>query len=121
MCDWSSDLVSSDLGGFFPSRGKGDSPPPLFVTYYSCTGFLRGGVGDEWPLDSMAESGISAICIKTAPYRTDAAMRYGLGLSAGESLFARLAATAEIARARVGMGGRSFGPQVPMWTPREPN
>src|SRR3546814_4151049 len=39
-------------GWFFPSRGKGDSPPPLFVTYYSCTGFLRGGVGDEWPLRS---------------------------------------------------------------------
>src|SRR3546814_13169785 len=116
MCDWSSDLVSSDLGGFFPSRGKGDSPPPLFVTYYSCTGFLRGGVGDEWPLASLAESGISAICINTAPYRIDAAMRYGLGLSAVESLVARLASTGEIDRARVGMGGLSFGTEVTLWT-----
>lgn len=103
-------------GWFFPSRKKGGSPPPLFVSYYSCTGFLRGGVGDEWPLASLAESGISSICINSPSYRTDATVRYGLGLSALESLVTRLAASGEIDRTRIGMGGLSFGTEVTLWT-----
>lgn len=103
-------------GWFFPAREKGDSSAPLFVTYYSCTGFLRGGVGDEWPLASLAESGISALCINQAPYRIDAAERYGLGLSAVESVVAQLASSGEIDTARVGMGGLSFGTEVTLWT-----
>src|SRR3546814_16241684 len=43
-------------------------------------------------------------------------MRYGLGLSAVESLVARLASTGEIDRTRVGMCGLSFGTEVTLWT-----
>src|SRR3546814_9186629 len=48
-------------GWLFEARvPAGSPPPPLFVTYYTCNGFLRGGVGDEWPLATMASYGISA-------------------------------------------------------------
>jgi len=112
---WTDASGQEFTGWFFPARKKGDSPPPLFVTYYSCTGFLRGGVGDEWPLASLAESGISALCINSAPYRIDAAVRYGQGLSAVESVVVKLASKGEIDRTRVGMGGLSFGSEVTLW------
>jgi dipeptidyl aminopeptidase/acylaminoacyl peptidase len=103
-------------GQFFPARETGRGPSPLFVTYYVCKGFLRGGVGDEWPLASLAEDGISALCVNYAPYRTDAAVRYGQGLSAVESVVDLLASKGEIDRTRVGMGGLSFGTEVTLWT-----
>lgn len=103
-------------GQFFPARQTGHGPSPLFVTYYVCKGFLRGGVGDEWPLASLAESGISALCINSAPYRTNAAERYGEGLSAVEGVVDFLASKGEIDRTRVGMGGLSFGTEVTLWT-----
>jgi dienelactone hydrolase len=103
-------------GQFFPARHAGDGPSPLFVNYYDCRSFLRGGVGDEWPLASLAESGISALCINSAPYRTDAAERYGQGLSAVEGVVDLLASKGEIDRTRVGMGGLSFGTEVTLWT-----
>lgn len=102
-------------GQFFPARRIGLGPPPLFVTYYSCTGFLRGGVGDEWPLASLAEHGISALCINQRPYLVDAVERYDQGLAAVESVIDLLASQGEIDRGRVGMGGLSFGSEVALW------
>jgi len=113
---WTDAHGQTFTGWFFPSKSRGDAPAPLFVSYYSCTGFLRGGVGDEWPLASLAENGISALCINYAPYRVDAAERYGLGLSAVESAVSLLASSDEIDRTRVGMGGLSFGTEVTLWT-----
>jgi hypothetical protein len=114
---WTDANGQAFTGQFYPSKIGGDSSPsPLFITYYQCTGFVRGGVGDEWPLPSLAEVGISALCINSAPYRTDPAERYGLGLSAIESAVELLAANGEIDRERVGLGGLSFGSEVTMWT-----
>jgi dipeptidyl aminopeptidase/acylaminoacyl peptidase len=113
---WTDSKGLEFTGQFFPARRTGHLPSPLFVTYYACKGFLRGGVGDEWPLASLAENGISALCINAAPYRTDAAARYGEGLSAVESAIDFLASRGEIDRARVGMGGLSFGAEVTLWT-----
>ncbi len=103
-------------GQFFSARRAGHRASPLFVTYYVCRGFLRGGVGDEWPLASLAERGISALCIDSAPYRSDAIERYGEGLSAIEGAIDFLASKGEIDRTRVGMGGLSFGTEVTLWT-----
>ncbi|MEN5062135.1 Atxe2 family lasso peptide isopeptidase [Luteimonas sp. TWI1416] len=91
-------------------------PPPLFITYYRCMGFVRGGSGDEWPLASLAAHGISTLCINAPSFSSDAAERYGVGLSAVESAIALLAADGRIDPARVGMGGLSFGSEVTMWT-----
>ncbi|WP_202839140.1 Atxe2 family lasso peptide isopeptidase [Luteimonas saliphila] len=103
-------------GQYFAARRSNADPAPLFVTYYSCPGFLRGGVGDEWPLASLAIHGISALCInQSTEYATDAVERYGQGLSAVESVIDHLASKGEIDRAKVGVGGLSFGGEVALW------
>lgn len=104
-------------GHLFPVPSGVETPTPLFVTYYSCQGFLRGGVGDEWPLASLAAHGIAALCINQVPeFSLDPVVRYGKGLAAVESVIDVLASTGEIDPARVGMGGLSFGSEVTMWT-----
>lgn len=109
-------------GQFFAARDDGVRKLPLFVTYYSCPGFVRGGVGDEWPLAALAQVGISALCINQLPgYTMDALERHGEGLAAVESAVALLSAQAGIDPARVGMGGLSFGGAVTLWTATESN
>jgi dipeptidyl aminopeptidase/acylaminoacyl peptidase len=109
-------------GQFYSARRNGDGPAPLFVTYYSCPGFVRGGVGDEWPLVSLAQAGISALCINDPPgYIMDAVARHGQGMAAVESVIDLLSSENEIDRARVGMGGLSFGGAVTLWTATESN
>lgn len=107
-------------GQYFPaSLEHGESRAPLFVSYYRCHGFLRGGMGDEWPLASLALRGIAALCINAAPYRIDALERYGNGLSATESVVDLLAKRGDIDPARVGFGGLSFGSEVALWLATE--
>lgn len=104
-------------GHLFDARkpGKAD-PPPLFVTFYTCDGFLRGGLGDEWPLASMADSGISALCINGLPGRhPDVREHYNQGLLAVESVVRMLSDAGVIDARRVGMGGLSYGSEVTMW------
>jgi len=103
---------------FFEARGaSAGHPPPLFVNFYHCYGFLRGGVGDEWPFSTLAEDGISALCINAIPeYRFDAAARYDQGRAAVESVVKLLSAEGRIDRTRVGMGGLSYGSEVTLWT-----
>jgi len=113
---WTDAKGQEFTGQFFPARRTGDGPSPLFVNYYNCRGFLRGGVGDEWPFASLAEDGISALCINSAPYRLDAIERYGQGLSAVKSVIDLLASKRQIDRTKVGMGGLSFGTEVTLWT-----
>src|SRR6185437_6716845 len=105
-------------GRLFEARGaRAGHPPPLFVNFYHCYGFLRGGVGDEWPFATLAEDGISALCINAIPeYRLDAAARYDQGRAAVESVVKLLSAEGRIDRTRVGMGGLSYGSEVTLWT-----
>lgn len=107
-------------GQFYSARDEGGEPAPLFVTYYTCPGFVRGGYGDEWPLASMVQAGISALCINQLPgYTLDAIERHGEGTAAVESVIDLLAGEGEIDRARVGMGGLSYGGAVTLWTVTE--
>lgn len=105
-------------GQFFEARGaSAGHPPPLFINFYHCYGFLRGGVGDEWPFSTLAEDGISALCINAIPeYRLDAAARYDQGRTAVESVVKLLSAEGRIDPTRVGMGGISYGSEVTLWT-----
>lgn len=103
-------------GQFYPAQRSGQGLPPLFVSYYWCKGFVRGGLGEELPFASLAENGISALCINVAPSREDAVEQYEQGRSAVESVVGLLAANGEIDRTRVGMGGLSFGAEITMWT-----
>ncbi|WCE06217.1 Atxe2 family lasso peptide isopeptidase [Pseudoxanthomonas sp. JBR18] len=105
-------------GYLYEARRLGPgAPPPLFVTFYTCYGFLRGGVGDEWPLASLAEMGIAALCINAIPDSSkDFAVRVDQGRAAVESAVAFLAKEGRIDGNRVGMGGLSYGAEVTMWT-----
>ncbi|ODU35106.1 Atxe2 family lasso peptide isopeptidase [Sphingopyxis sp. SCN 67-31] len=88
---------------------------PLFVTYYRCNGYLRGGVGDEWPLRALAANGIAALCINGLPSAEGGTRRYQAGLDVVKSAVDMLAARGLIDPDEVGMGGLSFGSEVTMW------
>ena len=93
-------------------------PVPLFVTYYSCSGYLRGGLGDEFPLREFARNGIAALCINRFPAPD------GIGDQVGAYRIAQSGVAAAIALlvregiadpAKVGMGGVSFGGETTIW------
>lgn len=113
---WTDAKGTRFTGQFYPAKTKGHKPPPLFISYYRCSGFLRGGMGDEWPLSTLAEKGIAALCINAPPLQHDAVKRYEQGRSAIESAVDYLTSRGDIDAARVGMGGLSFGAEVAMWT-----
>jgi dipeptidyl aminopeptidase/acylaminoacyl peptidase len=120
LLQWTDTVGRNYTGQFYAARGSDGAPVPLFVTYYSCPGFLRGGVGDEWPLATLAQAGIAALCINQLPgYTMDAVKRHGQGLAAVGSAVALLSSQGEIDRRRVGMGGLSFGGAVTLWTATE--
>jgi dipeptidyl aminopeptidase/acylaminoacyl peptidase len=105
-------------GQLFEARGTdAGHPPPLFVTFYSCDGFLRGGLGDEWPLATLAEDGISALCINAiSGLGRGIVAHYDQGRAAVESIVKLLSSEGRIDRARVGMGGLSYGSEATLWT-----
>lgn len=113
---WRDDSGRAFTGQYFPARRNGRKAVPLFVTYYNCSGFLRGGSGDEWPLATMALKGISALCINALPFRLDAVERYDAGRSAVESAIQLLRSEGEVDSGKVGMGGLSFGAETTLWT-----
>ncbi|GAB3309903.1 Atxe2 family lasso peptide isopeptidase [Luteimonas notoginsengisoli] len=106
-------------GQLFDGKAPAAASRPLFVTYYSCTGFLRGGTGDEWPLASFADAGIAALCINARPHQPDPIARYDEGASAVKSVVELLANEGVIDPDRVGMGGLSFGSEVTLWVATE--
>lgn len=111
---WRGEHGEEYSGWLFPARDTARAP--LFVTYYSCEGFLRGGVGDEWPLATLASDGISALCINANPGYLDVVRYYDQGLSAVKGAVNLLAKRGRVDPARVGMGGLSYGSEVTMWT-----
>lgn len=74
---------------------------PLFVTYYRCPGFVRGGMGDEYPLRAMAARGIATLCINRLPGEMTAEAGYKLGLQAVEAAIDHLADQGIVDRSRV--------------------
>jgi dipeptidyl aminopeptidase/acylaminoacyl peptidase len=101
-----------------PSATAPTQPWPLFVTYYRCGGFLRGGEGDEWPLAALANSGIAALCVNktpSAPGIYDAVADYNAALGGVAAAIDLLSGRRLIDRRRVGMGGLSFGSEVTTW------
>ncbi len=103
-------------GQFYPARGTAGEAAPLFVNYYQCTGFVRGGVGDEWPFTSLAEHGVAALCINQAPYVRTPEDRYDAAISAVTGAVQLLSARDQVDCTRVGMGGLSLGSEVTLWT-----
>jgi hypothetical protein len=113
---WVDDQGREYTGRYFAARKTTNALSPLFITYYSCSGFLRGGVGDEWPLASLAEEGISALCINQPADRpTDRVIAYDQALKAIESGVGVLVSRGEVDPRHIGMGGLSYGSAVTLW------
>ncbi|AZS19176.1 Atxe2 family lasso peptide isopeptidase [Caulobacter sp. FWC26] len=105
-------------GQFFEPPRRTGRRAPLFINYYLCEGYLRGGVGDEYPFALLAQAGIASLCInKVSPPGEgyDAAADYRLATSAISSAIAMLDHEGVIDPRKVGMGGFSFGSEVTMW------
>ncbi|MGC6331827.1 Atxe2 family lasso peptide isopeptidase [Rhizorhabdus sp. FW153] len=99
-----------------PVDAKG--PVPLFITYYNCDGFLRGGTGDDFPLRQMAARGIAALCINgyMVPGRKRVGIRnYRIAMDSVGKVIDLLVGRGLVDRTRVGMGGVSFGGEVAVW------
>jgi dipeptidyl aminopeptidase/acylaminoacyl peptidase len=99
-----------------PAR-PADEPAPLYVNYYSCEGFLRGGEGDEWPIPALLDVGFVIACINAVPSSgpQDAVADYRIGLSAVRALIDKLSSQGLVDRRKVAMGGLSFGSEVAFW------
>lgn len=91
---------------------------PLFVTYYVCDGYLRGGIGDDFPLRQFADAGIAVLCANRVPTQArlgDQVEQYRIAQAGISAAIDTLAGKGLIDPARVGMGGLSFGGEVTMW------
>lgn len=106
-------------GYFYPAaRGREKANSPLFITYYNCQGYIRGGFGDEWPLASLASAGIASLCINMYPMKDAAPSaidEYETALAGIKSAIDLLERRG-VDRTRIGIGGFSFGASVAMWT-----
>jgi dipeptidyl aminopeptidase/acylaminoacyl peptidase len=90
---------------------------PLFVNYYDCDGFLRGGEGDEWPIPALLDSGFVVACLNSPPFKGEqnAVQTYRTGLEGVRALISLLADRGLVDSHKVAMGGLSFGSEVAMW------
>ncbi|WP_454882594.1 Atxe2 family lasso peptide isopeptidase [Sphingomonas oryzagri] len=111
--------IGARFGGalLLPDTRPPSSGFPLVINYYSCGGFLRGGVGDQQPMLPLAEHGIASLCINQAwgplagtsrPWQLDAAVD---GITA---IIGQLARRHLVDPARIGMSGLSFGSEITM-------
>ena len=115
--NWSSPDGRRFTGVLFLPEGAPRRPLPLFINYYRCEGFIRGGMGDEWPFALLAMNGIASVCVNATRIGgpQDAVEHYRAALAGIEVLIDVLANRGLADRSRVGMGGLSFGSEVTMW------
>jgi len=112
---WTDDKGHVFSGEYFPAAGA-HGPAPLFIAYYACYGYQRGGLGDEWPLASLAGAGIAALCIQGPPMDSAGQIgSYETAVSGISRVIDILTARGEVDPARVGLGGLSFGSDVTLW------
>lgn len=121
---WDDGAGQTFIGHLFVPAAAAHGRVPLFISYYICSGYLRGGTGDEEPLVPLAQSGIAALCIQRQSDKAgggDSVSHYGFALSGIRAIIDRLDARGLIDRTRVGMGGLSFGTEVTAWVASHSN
>lgn len=97
-----------------PPTAKG--PAAAFISYYYCPGFLRGGVGDEFPFAPLVDAGFVVACLNRVPGSgNDILASYNDALASVRGVVDLLAQRGWIDRGRVGMGGFSAGSEATLW------
>jgi Prolyl oligopeptidase family len=93
------------------------APAPLYLNYYLCEGFLRGGEGDEWPIGQLLDAGFAIACINSVPSPgpQDALADDRTALEAVRALIAMLSREKIVDRSKVAMGGLSHGSEIALW------
>lgn len=114
---WSIGDGEEATGVLMQPAGAGKRPAPLYLNYYSCEGFSRGGEGDEWPVSQLLEAGYAIACINSVPFKgaQDAVQNYETGLRAVRALIGQLSKEGIVDPSKVAMGGLSFGSEVAFW------
>jgi dipeptidyl aminopeptidase/acylaminoacyl peptidase len=116
--EWTDDRGQKFLGRLITADGT-PSRAPLFIHYYNCDGYLRGGTGDEWPFALIAQAGIAALCVSfptSTADQQDSVSEYETAVHGLRAVISLLDARGLIDPKRVGMGGLSFGSEVAYWT-----
>jgi dipeptidyl aminopeptidase/acylaminoacyl peptidase len=106
-----------DVAGVLMQASTAIRSAPLYVNYYTCEGFLRGGEGDEWPIPELLDAGFAFACINSVPSSgpQDAVQDDRTALDAVRTLIDRLSAEGIVDRSRVAMGGLSHGSEIALW------
>ena len=115
---WTDDRGQTFLGRLITADGAARRTP-LFIHYYNCDGYLRGGTGDEWPFALIAQAGIAALCVSfptSASDQQDSVSEYETAVHGLRAVIGLLDRRGLIDPNRVGMGGLSFGSEVAYWT-----
>lgn len=107
--------------GILLTPAKAAGALPLVIQYYRCSGFLKGGVGDEIPMLPLVEHGIAVLCINGQPPPSGAPVEasYEIALAAIGDAIDDLAGRKRIDPKKVGIGGLSFGSNVAIWAIRK--
>ena len=107
--------------GVLLQPAKTVGPVPVVVQYYRCSGFLKGGVGDEIPMLPLVEDGIAVLCMDRVRGTKEAGTdkSYALALDDIEGAIDGLAAGGIIDSRRIGIGGLSFGSEVTLYAIRK--
>lgn len=112
----------------YPLNYEPDRPYPLVIVQYRSRGFLRGGVGDEYPIHPLAANGFFVLSFDRPDRRSDMSRGAGIydrerenwrnfwerksALSALEIIIDRLDEKGLIDPARVGITGLSDGAET---------
>ena len=115
--EWTFDGSRRATGILMLPAGASPRPVPLYLNYYLCEGFLRGGEGEEWPIPALLDAGFAVACVNSVPNPgpQDALADDGIALDAVRALIARLASEGLVDRGKVAMGGLSHGSEIAMW------
>jgi len=67
--EWSNDFGISTFGDLvLPPGYQGDRRLPLVIVQYDSKGFLRGGTGDEYPIQALAARGFAVLSFNRPPW-----------------------------------------------------
>lgn len=73
-----------------PSGADPAQPRPLVIVQYDTRGFLRGGTGDEYPIQAIASAGFAVLSVSRPPDFKTAMARTGRAIASAKIMDSRL-------------------------------